>query len=221
MPDLSTELHIDTYRRIRALHRWWPRVRRAWNALTDREYVYGLEWGDPEYCAPLQYVRDKFLLPYLSADAVVVEIGPGGGRWTRYMVGVKRLYAVDYHQEMIEELSRNFDLPNIELVRTSGTDLPGVPERSVDFIFSFGTFVHLDLELIDAYLASQKEVLKPEGCAVINYSDYTKPMARQNWKFGRNEPRTMRRLLLRHGYRILEEDTKTLWHSSLIRYTLA
>jgi 16S rRNA A1518/A1519 N6-dimethyltransferase RsmA/KsgA/DIM1 with predicted DNA glycosylase/AP lyase activity len=62
---------------------------------------------DPETVPPLGYVRDHFLRPYLYPDATVLEIGPGGGRWTQYMLGVKKNYAVDYHTELLSELKRN------------------------------------------------------------------------------------------------------------------
>jgi len=119
--------------------------------------------GDPEYVPPLTYVRDHFLAPYVSASTTIVEIGPGGGRWTRYMLGAQRIYAVDYHQELLDELQKNLGRRNITFVKNNGDDFPGVPDRSVDLVFSFGCFVHLDTDIIARYLDNIRRLLKPDA----------------------------------------------------------
>lgn len=220
MPRLDTTLHLDTWRRLKAEQSFRARLRRAFDVLRARDYVYGLEWGDPEFCPPLRFVLKTFLAPHLGAGRRIVEIGPGGGRWTRYMLDAEVIHAVDYHQEILDELKRAFPEPNVVPVLNNGTDFPGIPPGSVDLVFSYGTFTHLDLDLIDAYLANIRPLLKASSSVVLNYSDHTKPMSRQNWKFADNDPVRMRQLIERHGYEILEEDTVTLWHSAMIRFAL-
>jgi cyclopropane fatty-acyl-phospholipid synthase-like methyltransferase len=151
----------------------------------------------------------------------LVEIGPGGGRWTRYMLGAKRIYAVDYHQELLDELKSNFNASNITSVKNNGDDFPDIPDGSIDFLFSFGAFVHLDVEIIDSYLRNIKRLLKPTSNVVIQYSDKTKPLGKRNDSFSENDPDKMRELIRPHGYSIYEEDIKTLWHSSIVRFGLS
>lgn len=184
--------------------------------------VYGLEWGDPDVWHPLKFVRDRYVLPYVKSDQLAVEIGPGGGRWTRYLLGFKKLYVVDYHAELLRELRKNFSrYPQIAFIQNHGTDFPGIEPGSIDFVFSFGTFVHLDLDIIEAYLDNIRTILKPTGNAVIHYSDKAKIIARENPGFSDNTVEQMRAAVTRHGFRMLEEDTTTMWHSSLIRFALA
>jgi SAM-dependent methyltransferase len=216
MPSLTTTLHLDMLRnRQQGLIR---RLRRARDAFRAHD-IYGLEWGDPERDEPLMYVKRHFLTPYVTPKITVLEIGPGGGRWTRYLLTARMVYAVDYHQELLDELAVNFRADNLISIKNSGTDLPGVPAESIDFVFSFGVFVHLDLDLIDAYLHSFKSVLKCGGSVVLQYADKTKPLAKLNNGFAENTPEQMRKLILSHGYRIEEEDTATMWHSSIVRFT--
>jgi cyclopropane fatty-acyl-phospholipid synthase-like methyltransferase len=107
----------------------------------------------------------------VTPKTTVLEIGPGGGRWTRYLLAARMVYAVDYHQELLDELAVNFRADNLVSIKNNGTDLLGVPPESIDFVFSFGVFVHLDLDLIDAYLRSFKSVLKCGGSVVLQYAD--------------------------------------------------
>jgi len=221
MPKLDTTLHLDMLRAAKRRRTLFARIRKAIDVLTARGDVYGLEWGDPEVSEPLRYVRDHFLTPHISPAANLVEIGPGGGRWTRYMLAAQRIYAVDYHQELLDELKSNFNAVNLTFVKNSGDDFPGVPDASIDFVFSFGTFVHFDDEIVEGYLRNLKRLLKPASNVVIQYSDKTKPMARRNDGFSQNDPEKMRKLIESHGYFIREEDTKTLWHSSIARFGLS
>lgn len=219
MPDLNTSLHLDMLRASRRNRSLPRRLWRAVNQELSSKAVYGLEWGDPETVEPLRYVRDSWVLPYVRPDRTVLEIGPGGGRWTRYLLACRRLYVVDYHGELLAELKKNFSAPHMVFVQNNGTDFPGVPEAGIDFLFSFGTFVHLDPDLITAYLANIKSILRTGGDVVIQYADQTKVLAQHNPAFADTTPDVMRAMATEAGFQIVEEDLTTLWHSSLIRLT--
>jgi len=221
MPKLNTTLHIDMFRDGKRRRNLSSRIWKAIEILRAKEDLYGLEWGDPETMPPLSYVRDHFLTPYIiSPNTTLVEIGPGGGRWTRYMLNAKQIYAVDYHQDILNELKSNFSKTNITYVKNNGDDFPNIKAGSVDFLFSFGTFVHLDIDIIDRYLRNMKPLLHRDSNVVIQYSDKTKPLGKNNGAFSENDPDVMRELVLSHGYAIYEEDLKTMWHSSIVRFGL-
>jgi SAM-dependent methyltransferase len=221
MPKLNTQLHLQ-------MMRGWKKNSRAIPSAEDKsaaagpipKQIYGLSWGDPEKHPALRHVRDHFLRRYISPETTVLEIGPGGGRWTRYLLDAKQIYAVDYHQELLDELRSNFPQPKIIAIKNNGSDFPGVPDGEIDFLFSFGTFVHLDLEIIQAYLENMQRLLKPGSVAVIHYSDMRKPQARSNKGFSDNDPERMCTLVTQCGYRLDEEDTETMWHSSIVRFGL-
>lgn len=219
MPDLDTSLHTDMLeqfqRETTLLHRLYRSFRREFKG----KNIYGTAWGDPETELPLRFIRNRWVAPYVSKDQVAVEIGPGGGRWTQYLLGFKRLYAVDYYPELLKQLKKNFTKPNVVFVQNTGTDFPGVPEHGVDFVFSFGTFVHLELPLIKAYLGNIGGILAPGGNVVIHYSDKGKIGATKNPSFVETTPEIMRAMVTDAGFTILEEDLTTLWNSSLIRFT--
>lgn len=219
MPDLNAPIHLDWLDEFKKKNRLPVRVWRALQSALGAKEIYGLQWGDPDTFGPLKFIRDRYVLPYVNPQHNAVEIGPGGGRWTRYLLGFGKLYVVDYFPQMLQELARNMNRPNITFVKNNGTDFPGVPEGEIDYIFSFGTFVHLDLPLIQAYLKNIKPIIKPGANIVIQYSDKSKVMAQSSPDFSDNTPEKMRGLVLDEGYRILEQDLTTLWHSSIIRFT--
>lgn len=219
MPGLGSPLHLDMLRSSGARSPWVIRVARAVKYAIHSQGVYGLEWGDPEFVEPLRFVRDRYVLPYVNPNHAAVEIGPGGGRWTRYLLGFGKLYAVDYHTEMLRELRRGFHPPNLHCIKNNGSDFPGIAAESIDYVFSFGCFVHLDTGLIEKYLQSLKCIVKRASNVVIHYSDKSKVMAQLNHSFSDNTPQKMRQMVLLAGFRIVEEDLTTMWHSSIIRFT--
>lgn len=185
-----------------------------------RGEMYGLQWGDPESTPPVVFVKSRYVLPYINPGHTALEIGPGGGRWTQYLVKMKHVYAVDYHDAMFDEVRRWVTSPNLTLIKNNGTDFPGVPDASIDFLFSFDVFVHLDADIIAAYLDSMKRVLKPGATGLLHYSDQTKIMARENPAFADMTPERMRGMLQGAGYEVVQEDTTTMWHSSIVLFRL-
>jgi len=219
MPDLSTQLHLEMWRSYRKRSSFLIRSRQAIRLLSRSKNVYGLEWGDPDVVPPLAFIRDRYVLPRVSSEQVALEIGAGGGRWTRYLLGFRELYIVDYHTEILQEVRKNFNKPNMKFFKNNGCDFPDIAEQSVDFVFSFGCFVHLDLPLIEAYLKNIKSILKPGGNVLLHYSDKTKIMAQLNPTFSDNTPARMKQMISNTGFEVVQEDVTTLWHSSIIGFT--
>jgi cyclopropane fatty-acyl-phospholipid synthase-like methyltransferase len=184
----------------------------------EADKQYGLQWGDPDADPKLKSIVTRFIAPFVNPDHVVAEIGPGGGRWTRYMKDFRRIYAVDYHKELLDELDAFCSLPNIVKVSNNGNDFPGIEKSSIDFVFSFGVFVHLDVDIIAAYLINIRSILKDSGNAVIQYSDKTKDLARTMPDFSENTPTIMRRMVSSAGFRIVNEDITTLPAASIVHF---
>jgi SAM-dependent methyltransferase len=219
--ELGTTLHTDQLARSRRARSLPIRIARAiYRELTRGPAIYGLEWGDPDVWTPLQFIRDRYVVPFVKPEHVAVDIGCGGGRWTRYLLGCKTVYAVDYYEELLTEFRKTFArYKHVKPVKNNGTDFPGIAPQSVDYILSFGCFGHINQTLIDSYLGNIKTILKPGGNVVIHYSDKNKAMA-QEPGFADNTPEQMRALVLGHGYRIVQEDTTTMWNGAIIHFTI-
>lgn len=209
MPDLSTTIHTDMLERGRNL------------GLADKSQarIYGDHWGDPQVNPVMRFVRDRYIRPFATPDATVCEIGPGGGRWTRYFLGCKQVYAVDYYQPLLDELGRNFASPMLQRIKNNGTDFPGVPDASCDLVFSFGVFVHLDFDIVEQYVQNIRRICKPHADIIIQYADSNKPAAQKIESFAENTQDRMRACIRKNGYVILEEVNELVNHSAMVRFT--
>lgn len=149
--------------------------RRIW----DKDYRWpddGDEWngqasfcGQP-YAAWKQALVEHFLTPRLAADVTLLEIGPGHGRWTRFMAGhCAKLYLADLSPSCLDHCRRLFGDDGIVYVPTDGHSLAQVPDATVDFLWSYDCFVHIGPRDTAGYLTDMRRVLKPGGEAVIHH----------------------------------------------------
>jgi len=105
--------------------------------------------------------------------AVILEIGPGYGRWTNYLKDVcKDLIVVDLTESCIQKCKLRFrDDTHIRYFVNDGRSLDFLERNSVDFVFSFDSLVHAEPEVIEIYLKQLAEILKPNGVGFIHHSN--------------------------------------------------
>ena len=116
------------------------------------------------------------LLPRIHAfvpAGTILELGPGFGRWTQYLLGLcDRLVAVDLAERCIEHCRERFaDVPHLECHVNDGRSLDMVEDGSIDFAFSFDSLVHADAEVIEAYLEQLARKLSPDGVGFFHHSN--------------------------------------------------
>lgn len=185
----------------------------AYLEMHDGSFVYGIEWGDPEKDLPC--VLKEWINPRIGHDVTMVEIGSGGGRWTRFFHPCKRVYAVDATPKSEEFIRQVFAESRTNFLETRVAELEGIdphenidsleealegvesilseglrrrkcdnirfivsPEGSlaeidsstVDYIFSYDTFVHFDIDLFENYLREFSRILKPGGVLHLHYA---------------------------------------------------
>lgn len=141
--------------------------RKIWN-----EYDWsnrGDEWTrDEEWKA--QVIRE-FIDPYFLVGDTIVEIGPGGGRWSEILQArAKKLYLVDVAEKPLELCRERFaGSPNIEYLLSNGCSLP-ISDGLVDGVWSYECFVHINPLDIKNYFHEFHRVLKPGGRALIHHA---------------------------------------------------
>jgi SAM-dependent methyltransferase len=179
-------------------------VAEGWDAYakrhTKRAYI-GEAWNNPRIIG-LDVESTKDVVPYLDREVfqpflgtvdAIVEIGPGGGRFTEILLPKCRtLHAVDTSPKMIEALRERFGADERLVYHVgNGLGLDMLGDESVDAAFSYGVFVHLQHWDIYNYLAEVKRVLKPGGKAIIQHSN---SFSELGWKkFLADVPRQLNR----------------------------
>ncbi len=118
------------------------------------------------------WVVEHLMCPTMSAGGVIVEIGPGGGRWSKHLRDwADQLLLVDVAERTLALCRERLGTDgNVTFIRNHGSDLPGISDSSVDRVWSFDVFVHVAPLNVAEYLEQIARVLRPGGVAVIHHS---------------------------------------------------
>ena len=131
---------------------------------------WSVKWGGTE----LEWWTSIFprIRQFVPASTIL-EIAPGFGRWTQFLKGFcERLIAVDVSPACIERCKERFASdPQVHCYVNDGKSLAMVEDASVDFAFSFDSLVHVEADVIAAYLNQLGKKLKPGGFAFLHHSN--------------------------------------------------
>jgi len=169
---------------------YWIKDIQNFNEGLSRKYHpnekhYGERWGEVEKDPILKSIKEKFILPFVNEDKSVLEIGPGGGRWTKYLLNCKKLYCIDLNPESLDYVKNRFSSQNnITYILNKGNDFPNIPNSSIDFVFSYATFNHFDIGVIVDYLSGMTDILSDNSNVVIQYSEKKLKKGLKNDSYG-------------------------------------
>jgi len=112
------------------------------------------------------------LKSYVPARTIL-EIAPGFGRWTQFLRELcDDLILVDVSSQCIEACRRRFSTsPRIQYHVNDGRSLDMVADGSVDLAFTFDSLVHVEADVLVAYLAQLAQKLARDGVAFIHHSN--------------------------------------------------
>jgi hypothetical protein len=135
----------------------------------------GEEWSEPWGSSAAQW--NGTILPRIRdclPTGTILEIAPGFGRWTDFLKDYcDELWAVDKSTECIEACRRRFaSIPHVRPYLNDGRSLSMIPNGSVDFVFSFDSFVHTNRDIVEAYLRELRTKLKIGGKGFIHHSNF-------------------------------------------------
>ena len=135
----------------------------------------GEEWSQPWGGSAAQwsgtiFPRIRDCLPV----GTILEIAPGFGRWTHYLKDFcNQLWVVDKSSECIKACRQRFAADShVRCYLNDGRSLPMLPDASVDFVFSFDSFVHPDRDVVEGYLRQLRTKLKIGGKGFIHHSNF-------------------------------------------------
>lgn len=171
-----------------------------WNNVYDWSRYGGDEWsarwGGPDI--QWNWTLRPRIRRFLPATTIL-EIGPGFGRWTHFLLDhCSKLVVVDLAERCIHACKQRFAGSDKLVYRVNdGRSLDGVEDDSVDFVFSFESLVHAEEDVIEAYLKALARVLRPGGGGFLHHSNLA--AYREYFRFTALIPRAARRRLKKAG----------------------
>jgi hypothetical protein len=150
-----------------------------WNLSTfdgdfDWAQTGGEEWSAPWGGSEPQWFGCLYprLHRFLPAGAVL-EIAPGFGRWTRFLLPACRHYlGVDLSAECVEACRKKFSaVRHARFAKNDGLSLSAAPDGGIDFVFSFDALVHVEMDVMESYVPQILRKLTPTGTAFLHHSN--------------------------------------------------
>jgi len=117
---------------------------------------------------------------YTSWKYPCLEIGPGDGLWTRYLVAGDPLYLVDVYKEFLYSATEQFNSTYQRRIRRyqigksvnkTDRDLSALPKNQIGFIFAWNVFDYFPLDYTSEFLEQCFDLLRPGGTMMFSYND--------------------------------------------------
>lgn len=210
------------------------------NEITRDWYKMGYLTNTGEGCAQLDVISERTFregkVPYdvksrihgliskYTNDAYpVLEIGPGDGVWTDYLVAGDPLYILDRHQEFLDSTKNKYPdqyKNRIRAYKVLHGDLPDsdcsvLPESQFNFIFSWNVFNYFPLDYTTAFLISSLKLLRPGGIMVFSYNNCEDVACAKFAEIGYASwmPKTvLKNKILELGFNIIDMSSESGWH---------
>lgn len=150
----------------------------AWNLQEwDVKYDWsqaGEEWSAPWGSSEAQWYG--MLLPRIHRAFPanrILEIAPGYGRWTRFLIpSCSEYLGIDLSPTCIETCNERFaSASHARFEANDGLSLDAAEDGSFDLVFSFDSLVHAEIDVLENYVPQILRKLAPYGRAFIHHSN--------------------------------------------------
>lgn len=149
----------------------------GWNSVNQNKLTWnnwnwnelGEEWTKSQ--AWKNKLASEIIQKLIPDNSSIIEIGPGGGRWSEFLLKkATKLNLVDISEKCLE-LCRDRFGKNIKVFYNLIKDVNFnfVEKNSVDVVFSYDVFVHIDKAQITEYFIEFESVLKTKGKIILHY----------------------------------------------------
>jgi SAM-dependent methyltransferase len=108
--------------------------------------------------------------------STIVDIGSLNGKWEDFLFRyTDKIICVDLFDDCFENIRRRYPNKNLDFYVTSGTELGGADEWSIDLIFSIDSLTRSNFFELVEYIKDFNRVLKKDGKIIINFGiDWSK-----------------------------------------------
>lgn len=150
----------------------------GWNSVAQNKLTWNnWNWNEMgEEWTKSQVWKDKLVSEIIQKlipdNSSIIEIGPGGGRWSEFLLKKSStLHLVDISKKCLELCSERFKKnKNIDFNLIKDVKFDFAESDSMDVVFSYDVFVHIDKAQIIEYFQEFERVLKKNGRIILHYS---------------------------------------------------
>lgn len=154
---------------------------------------------------PARDLLEATAFSHLESDSIVCELGPGTGRFSRWIlqrVPLGELHLVDHSPWMVRFLESYFrDQPRVHVYLGDGQSLPLERNTWIDLVFVAGTVVALKLGTIQLYALEFARLLRPGGTLVFDYID---PTTAEGWAHLQTEGHKLPDVYTYHARQVID-----------------
>ena len=162
---------------VQALNQTWSRYAREWDDRPDLNLgvsTLGEEWGGAEFA---ERIVADVAAPYLGPEVDVLELGCGGGKFSAHLrKRSRRLTCADISADMLARTRAHVgEGDDVEFLQLNGRDFGGVPDASIDFVYSYDVLLHLQPQNVFSYLRDARRILRPGGIFMVHAINLAAP----------------------------------------------
>ena len=119
------------------------------------DYLSRSAYGSFGYVSVLHAIYLRCIKPYINAETVALEIGPGHGAWTKAMLDSKEIWTLDALSAEYNQFFEYLNYPkNVKYFQVEDFECRELPENYFNYMFSFGCLCHVSFEGISEYAAN-------------------------------------------------------------------
>jgi hypothetical protein len=140
----------------------------------------------------------------------ILEIALGFGRWTKFLIPHAQSFTgIDLSEECVDACRESFATVKKATFRLNdGRSLVDAPNH-LDFVFSFDSMVHVEIDVLDGYIAQIVPKLAATGAAFIHHSNFADAPATVENIHGRATDVSARAIAAsveKHGGRVIIQE---------------
>lgn len=152
---------------------------------------------------------DELMLKFIIPGSVVLEIGPGAGRWTEVLRPLcDRLFLAEISEKALAVCRERFgEHSNVEYHLIEDDSLEFISDNEVDDIWSYDVFVHINPRDTERYIEDFRRILRPGGYALIHHPG-SYESARDRTKSYRSyvDGSLVAHLVNKHGLELIDQN---------------
>jgi ubiquinone/menaquinone biosynthesis C-methylase UbiE len=188
-------------------HMWnnkdWSQMGEEWGTLeAGRHEIDDMTWK--------KNLLDQMMFRYIKPNSVILEIGPGAGRWTQYLQPLaNQLIITDIAPKCLQICKQRFsDKTNIDYKLIESDNIDFIPSGTVDHVWSYDVFVHINPSDIERYMENFARVLKRGSIGIIHHAggEYVNYEEEKRGFRAKMTAKTFKTLVERANMKVIEQN---------------